>query len=245
MKITFVDILLRLFLAVVIGGVIGYEREVHHRTAGFRTHILVCIGAAIVSLIQINIGNKAIELIGTSKELANVIKVDYGRLGAQVITGVGFLGAGTIIHEKGNIKGLTTAASLWVVACLGLAVGMGDYITSFLGAVFIVITLVFLKKIQDKVIEKMSLKRVEVQYYKTCNTQNYIEEIFDGAFIKVKSIEFINQEDEEEIIYKGNKMIIAVYTISKPKYIDMNEILNRLGRNENIISVKTVEFDNG
>ena len=144
------EIVIRLVLAVIVGGIIGYERERQQRAAGFRTHILVCLGATIISLLQIDIGNKAIAMIEVNKELSEVIKIDYGRLGAQVITGVGFIGAGAIIHTKGNIKGLTTAATLWVVACLGLSIGMGEYYISIFGAIIIVVTLVFLKRIENK-----------------------------------------------------------------------------------------------
>lgn len=98
------EIVIRLVLAVIVGGIIGYERERQQRAAGFRTHILVCLGATIISLLQIDIGNKAIAMIEASKELSEVIKIDYGRLGAQVITGVGFIGAGAIIHTKGKLK---------------------------------------------------------------------------------------------------------------------------------------------
>ena len=154
MDLTIKEIIVRLLLALIIGGIIGYERELQNRAAGFRTHILVCLGATIVSLLQIEIGNRAIEMIKLNASLAEVIKVDYGRLGAQVITGVGFLGAGTIIHNKGNIKGLTTAATLWVVACLGLAIGMGGYYISIFSTIIIFITLVFLKRIEGKLISK-------------------------------------------------------------------------------------------
>ena len=93
------EIIIRILLALIIGGLIGYERELQNRSAGLRTHILVCLGATIVSLLQIQIGNQAIEMIAVNKELSSVINIDYGRLGAQVITGVGFIGAGSNIES--------------------------------------------------------------------------------------------------------------------------------------------------
>lgn len=159
MELTIKEIIIRLLLALIIGGVIGYERELQNRAAGFRTHILVCLGATIISLLQIEIGNQAIEMIKVNESLAEVIKVDYGRLGAQVITGVGFIGAGTIIHNKGNIKGLTTAATLWIVACLGLAIGMGGYYISIFSTIIIFITLVFLKRIEGDFLSKNIIER--------------------------------------------------------------------------------------
>ena len=122
-----IEIIIRLLLAVLIGGLVGYEREYKNKTAGFRTHILVCVGATVTSMIQMISIQDSIRLVQENPILKDILGTDIGRLGAQVITGVGFLGAGAIIRDKGAIKGLTTAASLWVVACIGLAVGLGYY----------------------------------------------------------------------------------------------------------------------
>jgi putative Mg2+ transporter-C (MgtC) family protein len=103
---------IKILIAALIGGIIGLERETVKRPAGFRTHILVCVAAAMIMDVNLQIAN-------------NYAQVDPTRLGAQVISGMGFLGAGTIIKEGASVKGLTTAAGLWAVACLGLAVGSG------------------------------------------------------------------------------------------------------------------------
>lgn len=147
-------IIIRLVVAVIIGGIIGYDRETHNRAAGFRTHILVCVGAAIIGLTEQKI---AWEIVNYSSKLSSngaLIQISMGRLGAQVVSGIGFLGAGTIIYNKGTIKGLTTAASLWVVACMGLVTGYGYLEISILGVLFSLITLRFLGVIQDKFIKK-------------------------------------------------------------------------------------------
>lgn len=101
-------IAIRLLTAIAIGGAIGYERKYNNRPAGFRTHILVCVGAAVISMIQLHLMYNILEISMKNPNTAAVIKTDLGRLGAQVISGVGFLGAGTIIREKGSVKGLTT-----------------------------------------------------------------------------------------------------------------------------------------
>ena len=110
------DILLRLALAVGVGLLVGVERERHHRPAGMKTHIMVCMGAAIVSMIQLHMTADTAAAVTEMPELAQVLKSDAGRLGAQVISGIGFLGAGTILQKKGSITGLTTAATLWLVS---------------------------------------------------------------------------------------------------------------------------------
>ncbi len=107
------EIVLRLSLAFIIGFFVGFEREHRHRPAGIKTHVLVCIGAALISILQSKMVDDIIAQVAEKPELAAVLKSDYGRLGAQVISGIGFLGAGTILRTKGSIKGLTTAATLW------------------------------------------------------------------------------------------------------------------------------------
>ncbi len=131
----------RLACAMLIGMVIGTERQYTNRPAGMRTHILVALGACVVSI-------TGEILFHYYKELGAV--PDPARLSAQVITGVGFLGAGTIMREGASVKGLTTAASLWAVACLGVACGFGYYAVGLLGMVFIFITLTVLEYIQQK-----------------------------------------------------------------------------------------------
>src|SRR3712207_4664363 len=104
------EIALRVIAAIFIGGIIGYEREKNNRPAGFRTHILVCLGAAITSIIQDRMRIDVLRLATTQPEAMQAIKLDLGRLGAQVISGIGFLGAGSIMRERGTVEGLTTAA---------------------------------------------------------------------------------------------------------------------------------------
>lgn len=134
-------ICLRLACAMAVGMIIGTEREYTNRPAGLRTHILVALGACVVTITGQLIFAQYHSL-GSSP--------DPARLSAQVITGVGFLGAGTILREGSNVKGLTTAASLWAVACLGIASGFGYYYAAIAGMIFIFITLTILEVIQHK-----------------------------------------------------------------------------------------------
>lgn len=109
------EVLLKIGLAVVLGGLIGYERERRHRPAGFRTIMLVCLGATLVTDLATNyIGNNGAVII------------------AAIVSGIGFLGAGAIINSEHNVKGLTTAASIWLIACVGLGIGLGYYAESTL-----------------------------------------------------------------------------------------------------------------
>lgn len=133
--VTFLSVTVRMVLAVFCGGMIGFEREFKRRPAGFRTHILICLGAAMTTM--------------TSQYLGLYMNyfTDMGRLGAQVVAGIGFIGAGTIIVTRGNrVKGLTTAAGLWTAAIIGLALGCGFYEGAlFAAAAVLLAELVFSK----------------------------------------------------------------------------------------------------
>ncbi|MDF2673874.1 MAG: methyltransferase [Clostridiales bacterium] len=157
------EILLRFVLSIFVGGLIGYEREYQNRPAGFITHILVCVGASIIAMIQILIIEDSIHMLLMHPNLANSLKVDSGRLVSQVVSGVGFLGAGAILHNKGSVTGLTTAATLWVVACIGIAIGMGYYFLGITSAIGVFSVLVVLRKVKFKIQKKATSKQMEKQ----------------------------------------------------------------------------------
>lgn len=132
------QIIIRLGLSILLSGLIGLERQMHRRTAGLRTHILVCLGSCLIMLTSLYIFD-----IYNDK-----VPLDPARIAAGVITGIGFLGAGTIIREREGVKGLTTAASLWVSAAIGLAVGCGFYKAALYAAVLTVGVLLFLRYVE-------------------------------------------------------------------------------------------------
>lgn len=132
------QIILRLTLSVLLSGLIGLERQLHRRTAGLRTHILVSLGSCLIMLTSLYVFDIYKDLVA----------LDPGRIAAGVITGIGFLGAGAIMREKTEIRGLTTAASLWVVAGIGLAVGVGFYSAGVFTAILTLVTLFFLRRLE-------------------------------------------------------------------------------------------------
>lgn len=232
------DIIIRLLLAIVIGGAIGYEREYKNMPAGFRTHILVCLGAVIITMIQMNITTDAIKLVTNNPELINVIKVDSGRLVAQVVSGIGFLGAGTILHTKGSIKGLTTAASLWVVAALGIAIGYGYYAISVLGLLAVMIVLVSLKRLQSMMFLRAGEKKIEVEFIDRDKTIEALGELFNQTKIRVVNIEF--PIDSEEKLHEEDKVSNCIYTVILPKAIDISYIAAKIIKKESVISVREI-----
>lgn len=127
-ELSYMELGIRLLMSLIIGIIIGLEREMHHKAAGLRTSVLICLGATVFTLVSL-----------TFRGASGV--VDPSRVAAGIVTGIGFLGAGTIIQTRGSVHGLTTAASIWVMAALGLAVGIGYYSLAIIGAVLSVIVL--------------------------------------------------------------------------------------------------------
>jgi putative Mg2+ transporter-C (MgtC) family protein len=131
---TEINLALRLAVGLVLGAIIGFERELHRQPAGFRTHSLVSLGAALFTVVS---------AFGFGGELA-----DPTRIAAQIVSGIGFIGAGTILQYRGHIRGLTTAASLWSVAAIGTAAGAGLFVTAIVGTVLILVILSILDRVE-------------------------------------------------------------------------------------------------
>ena len=137
---TLLTMIIRTFIALLCAGVIGYERDAHGSAAGLRTHILVCLGAMIA--------------MSTGIFAVMHYSGDASRIGAQVVSGIGFLGAGTIMVNRGHIKGLTTAAGLWASACIGLAIGTGFYEAAIVGTISVFFVERGLKSIKKKILKR-------------------------------------------------------------------------------------------
>ena len=136
------QILLRLLVSAILSGLIGLERQMKRRSAGLRTHILVCLGSCLIMLTSIHVFDI----------YKNIVSLDPARIAAGVITGIGFLGAGTIMRDRNEVKGLTTAASLWVAAGIGLAIGCGFYSAAIFTTVLTLIALFFLRYVERMVL---------------------------------------------------------------------------------------------
>ncbi|MBM7689350.1 magnesium transporter MgtC [Enterococcus ureilyticus] len=230
--LTVPEIIIRLCLAMLIGGVIGFERQYKNRPAGMRTHILVCMGATIIALIQVEIAASALQDAINHPELTGVIRSDQARLIAQVVSGIGFLGAGTIIVTKQSVTGLTTAASLWAVAGLGIAIGMGYYaiaITSFIG-VFIALTVV------RKVIHVPTTKKLEIRYIHKQETKEFINQYFEEHKIEIEDVNFNVVLVEDVQIYTN------IYTIDLPKGMTYAEVIEDLSIYKNITKLRLVSI---
>nr|WP_125710022.1 MgtC/SapB family protein [Companilactobacillus zhongbaensis] len=225
-----VTVIARLLLATVISGVIGYDRAQKHRPAGIRTHILVCLGACIIALIQKEIGFNALEIARQYPQYKGIVRADDARLIAQVVSGIGFLGAGTIIVEHHSIKGLTTAASLWVVACLGLAVGMGNYIIAIASFVVVYGVIAFLKRF----VRVSPVRNLEIQYLDKAEFKQFIKTYFADENIVVNNVSFKANKND------GNYLYTSTFEVKLPRKLTYVKVVEDLSMNNNITMVNAV-----
>jgi len=217
------EMLLRIVIALVIGAVIGVEREYKNRPAGMRTHVLVCLGACVIALLECQLRQEVLD-----QNTSNVA-ISVGRICAQVVSGIGFLGAGTIFTAQRKIVGLTTAASLWNAACLGLAVGMGYYWIAIAGTVCVMITLLMMQKI----VHVNTMKKVEIKFIHRTETLAFINGYFDSLGIKSLDIDFHVESQDGKNIYTN------IYTLHFPSSISYTDIVNHLAEHANVLAIRT------
>lgn len=189
------EMVLRLMIAAVLGGLVGWEREVNNHPAGFRTHILVSVGSALIMLISIYAFVPFIE--GDRRFL-----FDPARLSAQVVSGIGFLGAGTILRQGVTVSGLTTAASLWVIAGIGLAVGSGFYFAAVVTTLLVLVSLELLNRIERYIVKRRSLHLFEIIVQETDGRSKIgdLATYFAGKEIQIKKLRVDEgEEDAKEL----------------------------------------------
>jgi putative Mg2+ transporter-C (MgtC) family protein len=191
------ELILRLVAASVFGALIGLERDIHGRAAGLRTNLLVCLGSALFMIISIYTGT-----LNKDAYFYSVLRVDPGRIAAQIITGIGFLGAGTIIKEGFSIRGLTTAACMWIVAGIGMAIGAGYYIAAGATTGIGLFTLIFLNAI-EKYYAKDSYRIMEI----TTGIKSDLGKITD--LLKSKYIKILHCDFDQD--FENKKMIIKYH----------------------------------
>ncbi len=226
---TWYEALIRLIAAVTVGCVIGIEREYKNRPAGMRTHSLVCLGAALVAVLECLMVGSVL-----NADMEGPVSLTMGRISAQVISGIGFLGAGTIFIAQKKITGLTTAASLWNVACLGLLIGFGYYWLALIICGFIMLVLVGLQRL----IRVNTVKRVEIRFTNRPVTLPYINDYIQKNNIKVLDIDFhiehIPSADKpEENVYTN------LYTLHLPSNLHFSDMVGQLSENVDIQTVRT------
>lgn len=173
------DLLIRLLLAAVLGGLIGLEREISGKPAGLRTNILICVGAALLTELSLGIG-----LLTPERPNA-----DPARIAAQIVSGIGFLGAGTIIQARGSVVGLTTAATLWVVAAIGMAVGAAAYVEAIGTSVLVIAVLVVLRRLEEGLEQRREQMRLRVAVGAATGALERVEAALADAGLAIDSMD--------------------------------------------------------
>jgi putative Mg2+ transporter-C (MgtC) family protein len=188
------EALLRIVLAAVLGGAIGFERELREREAGLRTHMLVAIGSALFTIVSAY-GFHAFLASG-----AGVVRADPSRIAAQIVTGIGFLGAGAIIRQGLSVRGLTTAATLWVVAAIGLAVGAGYYSGAVVSTAVVLVSLWPLRLLAFRIVRRFRPEdgRLLVELPAGAGPGAVIDEI-ERAGARIETIEVSQEGDRRRL----------------------------------------------
>lgn len=225
----FLDVIIRLAVATLCGGIIGIERGKKNRAAGFRTYILVCVGAALTMvlgeyLVQMETAWRAI--------FPGLTKTDASRFGAQVINGIGFLGAGTIIVTgRQQVKGMTTAAGLWASACMGLAIGAGFYMGALVGCGLIIITIVLFTRIESFILSHSRNINLFIEFEDTEDISAIIEKI-RSKDVRIFDVEITKGK------YTESKYPNAIFSLRLPKKLAHSALVTEIA---SINAVRMIE----
>ena len=218
------DMLLRLCLGFVAGAIIGFERSSRHQVAGLRTHILIGTGATLLMLLSIYLPQQLGEQ-GTGG--------DPGRIAAQVVSGIGFLGAGAIIRLGSNVRGLTTAASIWFVAAVGLAIGGGMFLVAGSAVALGLFTLMLLRLFERKIFPSTHFKMLEISYIDPSYTSKEALDIIKEAGIVIQSMDAHHGQKN-----KGTKLRLLVRI---PVSADISSIAKSIKASGNVGKVEIKE----
>ena len=219
-ELGWLTVTVRLVLAMICGGVIGLERERKRRPAGFRTHILICLGAAMTTLtsqyLVLNLG----------------LFTDMARLGAQVIAGIGFIGAGTIIITKRRqVKGLTTAAGLWAAAIVGLCCGAAFFEAAIIATIIIILAEVVFARLEYFIVSNARVCNLYVEYSDSSKLGNIVDTIKKtGSYI-------VDMEITKKSSAEGRNPC-AVFSIQTPRKLKQQALMTMLTKLEGVISVE-------
>lgn len=216
----------RLLLASILGGLIGLEREVHGRPAGFRTHLLVSLGSCLFCLTSIEVYQIYGNFSGTVP-----VGIDPGRIAAQVVTGIGFLGAGAIIRERASIRGLTTAACLWVAAGLGIACGLGLFQMAVVVTVIALVNLLLLKQVEKRLNRDIY---VMVKVWGE-DRPDFIQQVYQ--LLGATGIERVEAKFERDL---ERKLMFIEFQMKRGKKVTSPELLAKLSE---LQGVKRVSVD--
>ena len=220
------EILIKISISLILGLVIGLEREMTNKTAGLRTHILICLGSTVFTILSLH--GFTTETLQDGVRIVN----DPARIAAQIITGIGFIGGGAVLHYGVNVYGLTTAATIWITASIGMAVGVGSYELAIITTIITFIVLVVIRKFESGFLAQHINKGATIRASVVCSKEN-MSEIQDWFFKEFKNIEEV---DADRILSKKNQVKLT-YIINVVDKNPVNTVHKKLLELENIESL--------
>lgn len=227
---TALNIIQNLLFSVLVSSLIGFNRESKSSPAGLRTYNLVCLGAVIITMVSKELSSVAAKEVLANPNLKGVLSVDSSKIIAQIVSGIGFLGAGTIIVTQKKIKGLSTASSLWVTAAIGIAVGLEYYMLAILSSVLVVIILATFNKITPI----QTLKKISITISDP-SSESELSNYFKENGIDVKRI-------DTKIFMKDNqKFINDTYTIKQRNGSDMHAHILNLSKLPDVFEIEMID----
>ncbi|HEV8410087.1 MAG TPA: MgtC/SapB family protein [Gemmatimonadaceae bacterium] len=208
------DLISKLALAILMGGAIGLERQMAGKASGLRTNILICLGSALIMDLSMNLG----------MSFGDVRVGDPGRIAAQIVTGIGFIGAGTIMQSRGTITGLTSAATIWVVAAIGMTVGAGFYVEALGATAMVMLVLAGLGRVEYRLLRMQRTHPVTVRTRPGTTLEWLKTALFSDGLSVVKAQIFDHDDDRVfELVLKGPA---RQFDIARAELLDRGEILN-------------------
>jgi putative Mg2+ transporter-C (MgtC) family protein len=214
-RVLFPEMLIRILASLLLGGVIGYERERESQPAGLRTHIILVVGCCLAMMLSINLG---------------AIGSDPARLAAQVITGVGFLGAGAIMRYGLNIRGLTTASTLWTMSIVGLAIGMGYYLVGAVVTLTVFLALTVLERVKHRFMSQYDHRVIHVEMRDKPKVIRQVREAMSG----------VTKANDTFLVEKNmaDKRLTMVSTAYLKTTINLDEVVQAIAEIDGVLSVK-------
>jgi putative Mg2+ transporter-C (MgtC) family protein len=222
-QITWQTATVRLLLSFLVGMLIGFEREANHQPAGLRTHILISIGSTVVMLISIYIPQTFTSHVG-----------DPGRIAAQVVSGIGFLGAGAILKFGTDVKGLTTAASIWAMAAIGLAIGAGMYTNGLISVAVVLFALTVMNLFEQYAFKQRTLRKIVIEVKKKDSDTAKFENILKDFDVRISSTGF-----ERNV---GDASEKVTYVVAVTKELNVKHLSDALEKEPGIVSISVGLF---
>ncbi len=216
------EIVLKIVVSIVLGGLIGLERERHNQPAGLKTHIILCVGATLITIVSIEMAHSA----------SGGLPSDPTRIAASIVTGIGFLGGGAILRLGATVRGLTTAASLWAVAGVGMAIGGGYYFAGTLTIFTILLTLHFLGKFENVYLQRRKFRSMILYAQSSPDLLGNVERIMAHHSITIRNIEI--ERDPAEPYMEIRALLIV------PSLVNVNKVSDEILQ---IPGTQRFEFD--